>query len=168
MAQSIPPIPTTSAIVQLDDKGKPLAGFPLGSDFYLWLFALANLVQSSGKLVGTALALTGQKAAIGTTPLVLPALTAGFYRVSFYARVTTPAGVTSTLGGFTLTWTDGGVSIPATLAAGDAGNLNTTFIQGSALVRIDAASAIDYAMGYASNPASAMVYSLGVTVEQVA
>ncbi len=164
---AIPPIPTSSSAVQLDDRGKPLAGYPLGQDYYLWLFALANLVQSSGQRVGNAVSRTSQTAAIISTPMPLPAVNVGLYVLTVYANVDTPAGATSQLGDFTATWTQNGVVKNATIANSTA-NLNTTAIFGQIPIRIDANSPVNYAMGYASNPANAMTYSLFVALSQVA
>lgn len=163
---TLPPIPTDAPAIQLDGNGKPLPKYPMSQDLYLWLFQLAGLTQAGTGLVGNAVQLLNQSAAIGSTPMALPALNAGLYGVSFYAAVTSPAGVSSTLGDFTVSWTDGAIS-KSSAATGVTGNLNTTVLLGYAPIQLDGASAINYSMGYASNPASAMVYKLTIAVTRI-
>jgi hypothetical protein len=68
--------------------------------------------------------LTAQTAAVGTTTLyAVPSTGQGQYRLSWNAKVTTAAGVSSTLGALTIVYTDpDGVTqtltAPATIAAG--------------------------------------------------
>lgn len=112
------------------------------------------------------LALTAQTAALATTTLLMPQLPstpAGLFRVSYYARVTTAAGTSSSLQ-VTIGWTDGGVACTRTFTAITGNTTATTDAQGI-LVSADNASSITIATAYASNPAAAMVYSLTARVE---
>jgi hypothetical protein len=110
-------------------------------------------------------ALTGQTASIVATDVPLPTLTAGLYRVTYYARVTRAATTSSELT-VSLRWTDGGVTITR---AGTLLNGNTTgtYETGSALVRIDNATTLRYLTTYASVGATAMAYALYLVVEEV-
>ena len=146
-------------------------------------FSTYNNTTTAGKGVPfevAAVALTGQTAAIGTTTLytfptgVLYAPT--FYRLNWVAKVTTPAGSSSTLGALTITYTDGdGVS--QTITAGaltSAGAVATTtttnttaaILQGIPLtIYPQAGTTISYAVAYASNSANTMTYEINIRLE---
>lgn len=109
--------------------------------------------------------LEAQSASISATDLPEMVLPAGVYRVSYYTRVTTAAGVSSSLT-VTFAWTDGGVAQTYSGAAMN-GNTTTTYQSGSIVIRSDAGAAVTYATTYASNPASAMQYSLDAFIEWV-
>jgi hypothetical protein len=110
-------------------------------------------------------ALTAQGASISATSFSPGVLAAGLYRVSYYARCTTAAGVSSGLI-VTFGWTDGGVA--CALASADmTGNTTATTQSGTSIIRIDAGSAITYATTYASNAAGVMRYALDVVLEKV-
>jgi len=121
--------------------------------------------------------LTGQTAAIATTTLyAISAIGAGQYRLSWNAKVTTVAGVSSTLGPLTITYTDpDGVVQTITAAAqsnagvietSDAGNVVTTVLLGVPMMLNCAASTnIQYAFAYASNAANVMAYNLHLKLE---
>lgn len=109
--------------------------------------------------------LTDQNASIGATPLAQAALPAGLYRVSWYARVTTAAGVSSSLT-VTIGWTEGSVALSLSGAA-LTGNLVTSVQSGMVFLLIDDGSPITYATTYASNAAGAMKYTLVLNLERV-
>jgi len=126
-------------------------------------------VDGSGNLQNfllPAVDLTGQTAAITATTMYTT-VTAGLYRVSYVAKVTTVAGTSSTLGGFQVTYTDATDSVVTTTVAGTTSTLNTTQAQVSGVVVVyaSAATAIQYLMGYASNSAAQMTYTLHIKVE---
>jgi hypothetical protein len=134
-----------------------------------WAGFLTELVQALGLSTGRAGAnasLSDQSASIGSTDLASGALLgAGLYRVSYYARITTPATVSSSLQ-VSYSWTDGGVTLVSTGAA-MTGNTTATVQQGGGLIYSDGASPITYSATYASVGATAMKYRLAVTVERV-
>jgi hypothetical protein len=121
--------------------------------------------------------LTGQTAAIATTTLyTISAIGAGQYRLSWNAKVTTAAGVSSTLGPLTITYTDpDGVVQTITAAAqssagvietSDTGNSTTTVLLSHPLIlNCRASTNIQYAFAYASNAANAMAYNLHLKLE---
>lgn len=109
--------------------------------------------------------LTAQAASIGVTPIPTPSLAPGYYRVSYYARVTTVGSVSSSLT-VTVSWTDGGVACSASGAA-ITGNTVASTGTGSFLLLIDEATPISYSTTYASNLAGEMQYQLGLTLEEV-
>ena len=110
---------------------------------------------------------TAQSASIATTSLPTDGdLSAGLYRVTYYARITTAAGVSSSLT-VNFGWTDGAISQTHSGAA-MTGNSNTTWQTDSILIYVDAATPISYSTTYASDAAGAMQYQLFVTLERMA
>lgn len=118
--------------------------------------------------------LTGVSAGVGST--IYTTVGAGQYRVTWNAKVTTAAGSSSTLGAFTIAYTDpdgtlitltGAAMISAgTIATTSTGNTVSTVLIGlPLLLNCQAASALTYAMAYTSSPASAMAYNLHIKVE---
>jgi hypothetical protein len=125
--------------------------------------------------------LTAQTAAVTTTTLyAVPASGAGQYRVSWNAKVTTPATtgtVTSTLGALTIVYTDpdgvvqtitAAASVAAgTIATSSAGNTTATVLLGMPLLlNCKLSTNITYAMAYASNTAAEMQYNLHIVLEK--
>jgi hypothetical protein len=122
--------------------------------------------------------LTGQTAAISATTLyAVPSGGAGMYRISFVAKVTTPATTSSTLGGaggFQVTYTDQDDSTVVTTPSGLVYNsstanlaLNTTqaVYSGMIVVNAKASTNIQYAIGYTSSGATPMAYNLHIKLE---
>lgn len=130
-----------------------------------WFLSITQRLQNAAYGKGF-VSLTTKSASIGTTTIPLSQVDSGTYRLNWYARVTTAAGVSSSLA-VNFGWTDGGV---AQSFAGTAvtGNTTTTWTSGSVVVQSDGNTPLTYSTTYASNPASAMVYSLNVVAEQIA
>lgn len=129
-------------------------------------------LQSQNTIASTAIrqtsspvALTGQTASIGVTSIPTSSLGSGLYRVSFYTRITTAAGVSSSLS-IGIHWTDGGISCSLSSAA-LTGNTTSTVGTGTALISIDGASPVSYSTTYASVGAPVMAYSLSVVLEEM-
>jgi hypothetical protein len=129
-----------------------------------YLLSVTTRVQTSPTLLAST-AVTGQTASIGTTALSLGSLAAGYYRVSWFARVTTAATVSSSLI-VTISGTDAGVAYPQSGAA-MTGNTTSTALSGVVIVKADQATAISYATTYASVGGTAMIYKLSVLVELI-
>src|SRR6266481_1983269 len=129
-----------------------------------------------------AIDLTGQTAAKTSTLLLAPTATAA-YRITYYAKVTTVASVSSILGGTTglvITFTDGTDSVAQTaftlpevnqagtsLAIGTGNVTNTTqaTLTGTALIFAKTGVNINYAFGYQSTNAAEMAYELHIRLE---
>ena len=125
---------------------------------------LASTAQAATSVIG-GVNLTTQNASIASTAIPALALLNEAYRVNYYARVTTVAGVSSSLT-LAFTWTDGGVVQTETIAA-LTGNLTTSNTKGTFHIMCDAGTTVNYATTYASNAASAMEYSLCVILEEM-
>lgn len=134
------------------------------ADTRQWLLSVTGRVQQS-PLVLAAVALTTQAAAIGATAIPLGALAPGTYRVTYYARITQAATVSSSLT-VTLQWTDGGIGQTATFPA-MTGNTTATSQTNVILVNIDQGTSLTYSTAYASVGATAMQYALTVVPEQL-
>ena len=157
---AIPPPPIQDAFV--DDAGR------LETEAINWFqIQLLPRIAQTPSLFGTAPAveLTGQNAAIGVTDLPLGSVTTGLYRVTTYLRITTVAGVTSSVQPV-IGFVDDGVTCTMTGTALTANVTNVPLSQ-SFLVSVDAPGPITYTVNYASNPAGVAVFKLTITVERV-
>lgn len=125
-----------------------------------WLRALVDRAQVAAFAVKS-VALTAQAATLGLTSLSPAA--SGLYRVSYRFRVSTAAGVSSSLQ-VTITGTEGGIAVTQSSAA-YTGNATDKPQSGSFLVHADPATPIQVSTTYASNPAAAMQYELDTVLE---
>ncbi len=156
---NLDPIPLQEPIVTTA-KGEALY---LESGWARWLSNGLNVrLGTTPTQVGHDVALTNQAASIGATPLPVAALSAGLYRVSYYARITTPDSVSSSLT-VTLGWTESG--LPLILSGAPmAGNSVTTVQTGTWVVQLDGQSTLTYATVYAS-ASGQMRYRLSMLAE---
>ena len=107
-----------------------------------------------------------QAAAIASTPIVVVGrLAAGIYRISYYARITRAAGISSSLT-VRFNWTDGSVA-QFELGAAMIGNTTATVQQNRLMVRVDRDTSITYETGYASVGVPTMQYSLRIALERL-
>lgn len=133
--------------------------------WYIYFRDQNDQVNSTPQRVIAPVQLTVQDASIGTTPLPTDALAPGLYSVQYYARITTAAGVSSSLT-VTISWTDGSVACSLSGAA-MTGNTTGTVQTNTYLIKVDQASPISYSTTYASNPAGAMEYSLDIVLQAI-
>lgn len=117
--------------------------------------------------------LTAQGAAIAATTLYnVPAGGAGMYRISWVAKVTRAASVSSTLGGtngFQIVYTDNDDSVvttsPRTGAVTDNGNTTVSVVSGEIVVNAKASTTIQYKIDYTSSGATTMQFNLHIKLE---
>lgn len=107
--------------------------------------------------------LDDQHAAIAATPLAAGQLSAGTYRLTYYARIKTPDGVASSLT-VSLGWTEDTLALSQTGAA-MTGDTVSTVQNGSIMVTIDRNSSPTYSTAYASNTPAKMGYKLSFLLE---
>lgn len=119
----------------------------------------------------------GNNGALSTTTLyAVPASGQGAYRLSWVAKVITAAGVSSTLGPLTVTYTDldsvvqtitcGAQTNAGAIATTSTGNTTTTILLGlPMLINCLLSSSVTFTFGYASSAANAMAYSLTIILE---
>lgn len=110
-------------------------------------------------------ALTDQGASIGATNMAPAGLPAGVYRVTYYARISVPGTVSSSLE-VDFNWTDSGIAqgFPGSAITG---NTTSTSSSETVMFRMDAGGAVYYATTYASAGATSMQHSLYIELEMV-
>ena len=155
----LPRVPLLSALVTTTSHATEA--------FSRWLTALQVAVNRCAAIVSSdgTVSLTAQTAAIAATTIPILTVTAGLYRVSYTLRVTTAAGVTSSVQ-LTIGWTAGTVA-QTEVGANVNGNTTASHDEGCFLLRADNATTLTYSTAYASNAANAMNYSLDIRVEQL-
>jgi len=150
------------------------AAFPVQDDLITdtrkltmaWIQWFTTLTQTVSQAPAQAalVSLTAQNDAISTTAAAV-SVSAGLYRVTVYARITTPDAISNSLT-ITIGWTDGGITCSFSGAA-MTGILPSTVQSFTFLVQADGATSVTYATAYASNTPNAMVYALSVLVEEI-
>ena len=144
--------------------GKMTRSKYFSQEYVDWFLELQTRTQQSAERIG-AVALTAQSASISATPVPMPDLTTGFYRVSYSARISRAASTDSTLT-VTLGWTRSTIALTQAGAA-ITGNSTSTQQNATLLLWVDANASITYATTYGSNGATTMQYELAVIVEAV-
>src|SRR5262245_1405426 len=137
--------------------------YTLGPQFIRWFGQLFGIIQAAAIRLGSTLVLTNRNAAIATTPIPLPALGGGPYRLTGILQVTAVDGVSSSVG-LVFGWTNG-VSLTKTFTPLTGDTLTTT---DSFTVTVPTTSSVlTYATSYASNTPNKMKYLLEITVESI-
>lgn len=157
--------PTNDSVIQLDDQDpQRQSPFYMAQAWIRWILdvlipALQLAVQTKATKT-----YTGQHATI--TAASLGVLTSGTYLVSYYARITSPDGVSSSLT-VTIGWTESGqaLSVSGSAMVGDS---LTTVQTGTTLVILDPSSTITIGAVYASNTPNKMLFRLKVVALLVA
>lgn len=121
-------------------------------------------VQAQQPVLISKAVLAGQSTSLSPSVIASGALNAGLYRITWYARITTVASVSSSLT-VTIAWTDDAVSLSYAGAA-ITGNTITTTQTASILLETDANSPITYETTYAT-VGTTMVYKLDVALEKI-
>lgn len=157
--QPLAPIPS----VPLRDRVTQAAGV-IAQNWALWFNAVLTTLRAVARLVGS-VSLTGQAASIAATDVPTPTLTASLYSLTYVARVTQAASVSSSLA-VTAHWTSGGVSCSQSSVA-LTGNTTATVGSGTVTMNVDAGTAVRYSTTYTSSGATAMQYALDVRLTVV-
>ena len=129
-----------------------------------WWLEQQTRAEDSPEQLGS-VSLTAQSADIAATPVPMPDLTTGRYRVSYYTRVTRAATTSSELI-ITIAWTDVAqamTSAGATLT----GNLVTTFEQRTLFLAVAANASITYQADYTSVGGTTMQFKLEIVIEKL-
>ena len=148
---------------QFGKNPDPLEGM-LSEPWQDWFDQLNETLEKAPSRVKS-VSLTAQEASIAATDMTGGLLSAGLYRVTYYARITRAATTSSTLT-VTLDWVDGGVTVTFSGAA-VTGNTTASFQSETKLIRIDNLTAVRYSTTYGSVGATTMQHSLAVTLEEV-
>ena len=154
MSRLLAPIPDGIAITERSGTG---SGF--------FLLRWQELRDGFGSVpVAGSVTKTGQTASLATTA-VLTLTSSGWYRISTYARVTSPDGVSSSLS-VTVGWTENAQALTKTSAA-MTGDTVTTGQSTETPVYADASTDLTVATTYASNTPNLMVYEVMAIAEQL-
>lgn len=129
-----------------------------------WFLEQQRRAQDTPEQLGS-VSLTAQNADIAATPVPMPDLTAGRYRISYYTRITTVAGTSSELI-ITIGWTDIAQAMTSAGATLN-GNLVTTFEQRTLFLDVAANASITYAVAYTSDPVTVMKFKLQIVCEKL-
>lgn len=156
MPIALPPFPLTHDVIE------SARNLTMTKGYSSWFRDLAARVQGSPTSAASSVRLTAQEASIGLTPLV-SAATVALYRVTWYARITRAADVSSSLQ-VSIVTTEGGVVVTQSGTA-ITGNTTATVQSGSVLVRCDPGVPLQYATTYATAGATPMLYSLDLFCE---
>lgn len=149
-------MPVRDALVNKEGK--------VESVWRIWFRGMRDEVTAAPARVAPVKSVNAQSATIGLTPLSV-VVSNGWWRISYFARVTVPATTSSSLIP-RIGFTQGGVPCVFEGAA-MTGNLTTTFQSGSVFVRADADAPFTYGATYASVGATPMQFLMDVSVERV-
>lgn len=167
MGLNVPPLPFDSSLEQRapdPQTGQDKSTGYISDDWQNWLNTLVSRVNQSPQRM-VSVRLVAQTGALALTPLPMPALSAGLYRVTYYARVQQSATVSSSLA-ITLRWTDG--TAPCSKAFAAIVNNDITLPDSQSWeMRIDQNAPIEYSTAFASIGATPMTYNLDFTVELI-
>lgn len=130
-----------------------------------WLLGQAQTNEAS-QVRAQAIVLTAQSASIGATSLVPGGSSTGLYEISYYARITQAASVSSSLT-VTTGWTDHGLALTLS-GAPMTGNTTATLQTFSRLFFCDGNTPITYSTTYGSVGGTPMEYELCVVLQSVA
>lgn len=125
-----------------------------------WLSSLVVAVNACPSIIGS-VGVSSATAAVVTTAIPAPAISAGLYRLTYATRKTV-VGATSIVT-VTLGWTDAGVACTKTFAAFTTNAVNVTD-SGTWMINADANTTITYAIAYGST-GTALTYDFELTLE---
>ena len=154
--------PYHEALLERGVDGKSLG--VMAGNWLRFVAGLAARLEKTHALL-KALRLQTQAASIASTAFDLPSLAPGLYQVTWYARITRAATVSSELT-VTIGFTDGVVAQTFSGALLN-GNTTGTWQSETKLIRIDEGTTITYATTYASVGATAMQYQVDFVVSSV-
>jgi len=152
-----PPVPFKSWLVDLKTR-------LVERDWRKWFEEIALALGAAAARLGS-VSLTAQAATVSATDFQTVSLTEGLCRVTYAARITRAATVSSSLT-VALGWTDGGVSCSQSGVA-MTGNTTSTTQSGLVAMHVDAATPVTYTLTYASAGATTMQFSFHAALESV-
>jgi hypothetical protein len=163
-SSSMLPLGSTSSVTSLVVPVNGAYSFINYAGGQWYMTASNNLANSVGSTALATVSLTAQSAAQAATTLYTPA-SDGLFTINYYAKVTTAATTSSTLGVFSVISTDTDSNVVTSVGQSTQQNsLTTGFISGSITVYAKASTPIQYSLAYASSGATAMQYELRVVV----
>ena len=152
--------PLNAREAMVDEKRRP------SKSFLEWVTSSVLTRLDSAPARASTASVTERAASIGTTSLNSGSLSAGLYQVSWFARITQAATVSSSLT-VTISFTQGGVSLTLSGVALTGNTTTTVQAESPHLIRIDGATPVSYSTTYVSVGATAMKYRLDVVLTRV-
>ena len=169
MTESFAPIPVQDPLVEKRNPKLPAGKLDPNEGqctdpWRKWLQSLSTRANDSVEAVHS-VSVSGQSSAISDAVLYNIPYT-GLYRVIGYARVTEPSNATSTMGPFTLSWVDDGVSL-TDVSAGTTITTNSITSQTSIWCpfHADGGTQILYSVGYDSTGSVTMQFKFYMVLE---
>ena len=170
----LPGVQTSTRLVGTVSGSAPSTGTFSTSDFVVdqtggfWVCSSGgtpgNWTRVNSNASVASVNLTAQTAAISPTTLYTTT-TSGLFNISYYAKVTTPAGSSSNLGPFNVISTDPDGNAVTTVGFTSSQNSSVSgFISGNATVYVGSGTNIQYSLGYTSSGSPSMAYSLHAIV----
>ena len=133
--------------------------------FANYFLRLGDTVNASAVRITDPVALSVQGASVAATDLSGGGVSQGLYRVSWFAQITQPGTVSSSLT-TAIDWVSNGVTLTKTFTA-ITGNTTSSFGDGQVFFSADAASPVRYTLTYATAGATSMQYQFNATLERV-
>ena len=170
----LPGVQTSTRLVGTVSGSAPTSGTFSTNDFVVdqtggfWVCSSGgtpgNWTRVNSNAAVASVNLTAQTAAISPTTLYTTT-TSGLFNISYYAKVTTPAGSSSNLGPFNVISTDPDGNAVTTVGFTSSQNSSVSgFISGNATVYVGSGTNIQYSLGYTSSGSPSMAYSLHAIV----
>ena len=170
----LPGVQTSTRLVGTVSGSAPSTGTFSTSDFVVdqtggfWVCSSGgtpgNWTRVNSNASVASVNLTAQTAAISPTTLYTTT-TSGLFNISYYAKVTTPAGSSSNLGPFNVISTDPDGNAVTTVGFTSSQNSSVSgFISGNATIYVGSGTNIQYSLGYTSSGSPSMAYSLRAIV----
>lgn len=129
-----------------------------------WFLEQQNRAEDSAEQVGS-VSLSAQSADIAATPVPMPDLTTGRYRLSYYVRVTRAGSVSGEIQ-IQIGWTDGAIALTSA-GTNLTANTTSTFEQRTLFLAVDANASITYQAIYTDGGGTAMQFKLEIVVEKL-
>ena len=166
----LPGVQTSTRLVGTVSGAAPTTGTFSTSDFVVdqtggfWVCSSGgtpgNWTRVNSNASVASVNLTAQTAAISPTTLYTTT-TSGLFNISYYAKVTTPAGSSSNLGPFNVISTDPDGNTVTTVGFTSSQNSSVSgFISGNTTVYVGSGTNIQYSLGYTSSGSPSMAYNL--------
>ena len=146
------------------DTGKKIRSPYFAQEHIDWWLEQQRRVEDGPEQLGT-VSLSAQSADIAATPVPMPDLTAGMYRVSYYVRVTRAGSVSGEIQ-IQIGWTDGTIALTSA-GTNLTANTTSTFEQRTLFLAVAANVSITYEAIYNDGGGTAMQYKLEIVVEKL-
>lgn len=157
-------VPVSPEIVDRNSPGRRIRSPYFSQEHIDWWLEQQRRTEDSPEQMAR-VSLSSQSADIAATPVPMPDLTAGLYRVSVYVRVTRAASTSSEIQ-IDIGFTDGAIALTS-VGTNLTGNTTSTFETRTLMLAVDANASITYEAIYTSVGATAMQFKVEIVVEKL-